>query len=58
MKYSERNPYDGLPYYCAACGAPLSEFNACEDDCRLESKEVAEARMLRRRPVSSAQEQQ
>lgn len=39
---AERNPYDGLPYYCKLCGVGLSEYQACEEnDCELESPENA-----------------
>lgn len=42
----DRHPRDGLPYYCEMCGAGIGEFMACEEpDCKLESKERAEARL-------------
>ena len=51
---TERDPYDGRPYYCEVCGLGFAEVMACEEeDCCLESKEVAETRKLRRRPKTT-----
>lgn len=41
---TQRNPYDGKPYYCQACGLGWSELLACEDECELESDDAARAR--------------
>jgi hypothetical protein len=50
-----RDPYDGLPYYCALCGLGISEVISCdESECCLESKATAKARQLRRRPQTTA----
>lgn len=49
-KLVKRDIYDGEPYFCATCGEP---FEACGDDCRLESKEAALARASKRRKLVS-----
>lgn len=42
----DRTPTDGLPFYCATCGAGLAEYMACEDsDCCQESLEEARRRL-------------
>jgi hypothetical protein len=44
-----------MPYYCALCGLGFGEVMACEEaDCCLETKQVAEARARRRRPMTTA----
>jgi hypothetical protein len=41
----ERDPRDGKPFYCAACGLGWNEYGACEEmDCELESQEAAAQR--------------
>ena len=49
-----RDPYDGLPYYCITCGRGFGEFCSgdSQEECRLETKPTAEARKLRRRPMT------
>ena len=50
-----RHCFDGLPYYCAVCGVGIEEYHACDEtECRIEAKEVAEARARRRRPITTA----
>jgi hypothetical protein len=51
-----RDPYDGLPYYCITCGRGFGEFCSgdSQEECRLETKPTAEARKLRRRPMTTA----
>jgi hypothetical protein len=45
MRVTERDPYDGRPYYCALCGAGYGEFIVCEmPDCKLETVKAAEKR--------------
>ena len=42
-----RTPQDGQPFYCVKCKAGFGEYIACErPDCKLESQESAEVRML------------
>lgn len=52
-----RDPYDGLPYYCSTCGDPYPADEKCEESpalCSIETKHAAEARALRRRPLTTA----
>jgi hypothetical protein len=50
-----RDPYDGLPYYCALCGVEFDEVTVCEESgCCFESEAIAKARQLRRRPRTTA----
>jgi hypothetical protein len=55
---TERDPYSGEPYYCAMCGLGPEDQAACteKDDCRLESKEIAIARQIRRRAKTTAKD--
>jgi hypothetical protein len=49
-----RDPYDGLPYYCAACGERMSDSVECGSPyCCMETKQAAEARQRRRRPMTT-----
>jgi hypothetical protein len=46
---TKRTPDDGEPFYCTVCGLGWNEYIACEEtDCRLETREQAEARADRR----------
>lgn len=47
----QRNPYDGLPYYCSVCGVGFYEYMSCEDECLLESTQEAEARAAYQRQL-------
>lgn len=56
---STRDKFDGLPYYCGLCGADPDEMANCHvadlaDPCRLETKQAAEARQRRRRPMTTS----
>lgn len=51
---TQRDPYDGQPFYCEVCGFGFDEFMACEEpDCVLESVETAQLRQRRRKPMTS-----
>lgn len=48
---TDRNPYDGRPFYCQNCGAGLSEYLACElPQCELETPQQAQARRTSQHP--------
>ena len=43
-----RAPYDGKPFYCAACGMGYAEYLACEEpECQLEPEKAARDRAVR-----------
>jgi hypothetical protein len=51
----DRDPFDGEPYYCANCSAVCNDSNyrgCAEYPCKLESRETAQARRRRRRPMN------
>lgn len=47
------DPYDGKPYYCTTCGERYSPFR-CGQGCQEETKETAQSRARRRRPMTSS----
>lgn len=50
-----RDPYDGKPYYCAACGDPMDVSAKCDSlECFPETRVAAENRQRRRRPQTTA----
>ena len=54
---SEREPYDGHPYYCIECDAGYREYLACKmDACELENKRTAEARARLHKPTVGMEE--
>lgn len=55
---SERDPYDGEPYYCGTCDAPVDGgmYASCDErPCELEARSVAQARKLRKRAITNIQ---
>ena len=58
MITTERDPYSGDPYYCVMCGLGPEDQAVCtEKDCRLESKEAAKSRQIKRRAKTSAKDE-
>lgn len=44
---TDRNQYDGKPYYCDTCGLGFGEYLACGDaGCRLEPSARAASRQI------------
>lgn len=47
---TDRNPYDGRPFYCQNCGSGLGEYLACEEpQCELETPQQAQSRQRHHR---------